>query len=162
MRRKKERRKYVLEFKQDAIKLAEKIGISNAANKLEIPLNNLQRWKSQKNLPIEKSQDILKLQMEVKKLKKELTEEKAVVEFFKKSHSFFFKGKRKMMYSFITEHKPSGLSVKRACSTCSLSRSGYFKYLQSQKQPKKLLQTQDQVMKAFYLHKRLYGCKVSY
>ena len=81
MRRKKERRKYVLEFKQDAIKLAEKIGISNAANKLEIPLNNLQRWKSQKNLPIEKSQDILKLQMEVKKLKKELTEEKAVVEF---------------------------------------------------------------------------------
>ena len=71
MKRKKEWRKYVLEFKQDAIKLAKKIGISNAANKLEIPLNNLQRWKSQKNLPIEKSQDILKLQMEVKKLKKE-------------------------------------------------------------------------------------------
>ena len=91
MKRKKERRKYVLEFKQDAIKLAEKIGISNAANKLDIPLNNLQRWKSQKNLPIEKSQDILKLQMEVKKLKKELSEEKAVVDFLKKATAFFSK-----------------------------------------------------------------------
>ena len=68
MKKKRERRKYVPEFKQDAIKLAEKIGITNAANKLDIPLNNLQRWKSQKNLPIEKSQDILKLQLEVKKL----------------------------------------------------------------------------------------------
>ena len=67
-----------------------------------------------------------------------------------------------MMYSFITEHKPSSLSVKRACSTCSLSRSGYFKHLQNQKQPKKLLQTQEQVMKAFYLHKRLYGYRKVY
>ena len=67
-----------------------------------------------------------------------------------------------MMYSFITEHKPSSLSVKRACSTCSLSRSGYFKHLQSQKQPKKLLQTQEQVVKAFDLHKRLYGYRKVY
>ena len=46
MKKKRERRKYIPEFKQDAIKLAEKIGITNAANKLDIPLNNLQRWKS--------------------------------------------------------------------------------------------------------------------
>ena len=33
-----------------------------------------------KNIPIEKSQDVVKLQREVKRLKKELTEEKAIVE----------------------------------------------------------------------------------
>ena len=81
MKKKRERRKYVPEFKQDAIKLAEKIGITNAANKLDIPLNNLQRWKSQKNLPIEKSQDILKLQLEVKKLKKNCQRKKPLWNF---------------------------------------------------------------------------------
>ena len=91
MKQRKKRRKYAPEFKQDAVKLAEKMGVSNAANKLDIPLNNLQRWKSQKNLPIEKSQDVLKLQLEVKRLKKELTEEKAITEFLKKATAFFSK-----------------------------------------------------------------------
>ena len=91
MKHRKERRKYAPEFKQDAVKLAEKIGVSNAAGKLDIPLNNLQRWKSQNNLPIEKSQDVLKLQMEVKRLKKELAEEKAITELLKKATAFFSK-----------------------------------------------------------------------
>ena len=79
MKQRKNRRKYAPEFKQDAVKLAEKMSVSNVANKLDIPLNNLQRWKSQKNPPIKKSQDVLKLQLEVKKLKKELAEEKAIL-----------------------------------------------------------------------------------
>ena len=91
MKKREVRRKYTPEFKQDAIELAVKIGVSNAAEKLDIPLNNLQRWKSQKNLPIEKSQDVLKLQMEVKKLKKELAEEKAITELLKKATAFFSK-----------------------------------------------------------------------
>ena len=87
----KERRKYDLEFKKNAIELAEKIGVCNTANKLAIPLSSLQRWKCKKNLPIERSQDVVKLQKEVKKLKKELAEEKAVVEMLKKSTAFFSK-----------------------------------------------------------------------
>ena len=85
------RRKYAPEFKQDALELAEKIGVSNAARKLNISLSCLQRWKCQKNLPIEKSQDVLKLQREIKKLKKELAEEKATVEILKKATAFFSK-----------------------------------------------------------------------
>ena len=85
------RRKYAQEFKQDALELAEKIGVSNAARKLNISLSCLQRWKCQKNLPIEKSQDVLKLQREIKKLKKELAEEKATVEILKKATAFFSK-----------------------------------------------------------------------
>lgn len=37
------RRKYSLEFKQDAIQLAENIGVSKTAKKLNISLSNLQR-----------------------------------------------------------------------------------------------------------------------
>ena len=85
------RRRYAPEFKQDALELAERIGVSNAARKLNISLSCLQRWKCQKNIPIEKSQDVLKLQMEVKRLKKELAEEKATVEILKKATIFFSK-----------------------------------------------------------------------
>ena len=83
------RRKYPPEFKLDAIRLAEKIGVGEAAKKLNIPLSSLQRWKCQKNIPIEKSQDVVKLQREVKRLKKELSEEKAIVEMLKKATAFF-------------------------------------------------------------------------
>ena len=85
------RRRYAPEFKQDALELAERIGVSNTARKLNISLSCLQRWKCQKNIPIEKSQDVLKLQMEVKRLKKELAEEKTTVEILKKATIFFSK-----------------------------------------------------------------------
>ena len=85
------RKKYDPEFKMDAVKLAEKIGTSNAAQKLDIPLACLQRWKSKKNVPVEKSHDVVRLQAEVKKLKQELSQEKAVVELLKKATAFFSK-----------------------------------------------------------------------
>lgn len=83
------RRRYSLEFKQDAIKLAESIGVGETAKKLNVLLSSLQRWKCQKNIPIEKSQDVVKLQREVKRLKKELSQEKAIVEMLKKATAFF-------------------------------------------------------------------------
>ena len=89
MKKRANRRKYPPEFKQDAIKLAEQIGVGKAADKLDIPLSCLQRGKCQTNLPIEKSQDVLKLQREVKRLKKELAEKKAIVEILKKATAFF-------------------------------------------------------------------------
>ena len=91
MRQKRVRKKYSLEYKQEAIELAKKLGASQAAKQLDIPLSCLQRWKSQKNIPVEKSQDVVKLQAEVRRLKKELSEEKAVVEMLKKATAFFSK-----------------------------------------------------------------------
>ena len=91
MKNENKRRKYSPEFKQDAIKLAESIGVGQTADKLNIPLSCLQRWKGQKNIPIEKSQDVVKLQKEVKRLKKQLAEQKAIVEILKKATAFFSK-----------------------------------------------------------------------
>ena len=85
------RRKYNPEFKMDAVKLAEKMGATNAAEKLDIPLTCLQRWKCKKNVPVEKSHDVVRLQTEVKKLKQELVQEKAVVELLRKATAFFSK-----------------------------------------------------------------------
>ena len=72
--RRKERRKYPQDFKQEAVQLSNKIGAVEAGEQLDVPLSTLQRWRTQKSkLPVEKSQDVLRLQLEVKKLKKELT-----------------------------------------------------------------------------------------
>ena len=93
--RKKERRKYSEEYKKEALELSKKLGISGASRKLEVSLSNLQRWKSQKDTPVEKSQDVVKLQSEVRRLKKELSEEKAIVQMLKKATAFFSKERGK-------------------------------------------------------------------
>jgi len=65
-----ERKSYTHEYRQEALELSKRIGLTEASKRLGISLSNLQRWKSQKNIPVEKSQDVLKLQSEVKRLKK--------------------------------------------------------------------------------------------
>ena len=84
-----ERRKYPPEFKQDAVKLSNRIGVVSASGQLDVPLSTLHKWRCKEHLPIEKSQDIIKLQEEVKRLKKELAEKNAVVEMLKKATAFF-------------------------------------------------------------------------
>ena len=90
MKRRTERRKYPLNFKQDALRLSDKLGVAEASNKLSIPLNTLQRWRCKKHkLPVEKSTDILRLQLEIKKMKRELTEKEAIISMLKKATAFF-------------------------------------------------------------------------
>ena len=89
----KVRRQYTAEFKKEAVRLAENIGVSQACRRLEICENNLHRWRqANKDLPVEKSQNVLKLQLEIRRLKRELSEEKAIVEMLKKTTAFFSKG----------------------------------------------------------------------
>ena len=40
-----------------------------------------------------------------------------------------------MIFHFLTKNKPPCLSVTKACSVFKLSRSGFFKYLQSADKP---------------------------
>ena len=90
MKRRTERRKYPLSFKQDALRLSDKLGVVEASDKLDIPLSTLQRWRCKKHkLPVEKSTDILRLQMEIKKMKRELTEKEAIISMLKKATAFF-------------------------------------------------------------------------
>ena len=65
-----------------------------------------------------------------------------------------------MRYSFIAENKPSALSMEKACACLSVSRSGYFKHLKTQRNQDK--QTGQEAVKAFYLHKERYGYRKVY
>ena len=92
MKKGKERRKYPLDFKRDAVQMSDKIGVVQTSEKLDVPLSTLQRWRCKKHrLPVEKSTDVLRLQLEIKRLKKELTEKEAIVSMLKKATAFFSK-----------------------------------------------------------------------
>ena len=74
MKKGKERRKYPLDFKRDAVQMSDKIEVVQTSDKLDVPLSTLQRWRCKKHrLPVEKSTDVFRLQLEIKRLKKELT-----------------------------------------------------------------------------------------
>ena len=49
MKRRTERRRYPLNFKQDALRLSDKLGVAEASDKLDIPLSTLQRWRCKKH-----------------------------------------------------------------------------------------------------------------
>ena len=62
-----------------------------------------------------------------------------------------------MIYHFIRENKPEGISFKRVCEELQVSSSGYFKHLKRQHQLKSESLSEEEVSKAFASHKGLYG-----
>ena len=60
-----------------------------------------------------------------------------------------------MIFHFLTHHKPPSLSVTKACGLFNLSRSGFFKYLQSADKPR--LPEKQKILQTFHSFKGLYG-----
>ena len=60
-----------------------------------------------------------------------------------------------MIFHFLIKNKPPCLSVTKACSVFELSRSGYFKCLQSAGKP--FLADRQKILQTFHLSKGLYG-----
>lgn len=90
MKRKK-RQTYSTEFKEQAISLANDIGIKEAAEKLGINPQSLSGWTRYAKKIDEDSefQELEKLRQDVKKLKKELEYEKRSVAILKDAARFF-------------------------------------------------------------------------
>ena len=119
---KKERKKYPPGSKRGAVRLSNKTEVSEAAGKRDIPPNTLQRRKQRKNtLPVAKSQKVLRLQREIKKLKKDLAEQKAVISMLKKVPAFFQKIAKK--------NKKAGLKPSGDFETDQEQRFGYGNWL---------------------------------
>ena len=62
-----------------------------------------------------------------------------------------------MIYQFITENRVKNLSLKEACRAFSVSPSGYFKNMKCTKQQVQNKQREEEVTRAFKLHKGRYG-----
>lgn len=86
---KKRKRQYTLEFKQQAVKLANKIGVSRAAKQLGVPMGNVHRWREKEGIRNTKPEALdINLKDENRKLKKENDELKKVNLILKKAAAF--------------------------------------------------------------------------
>lgn len=95
---KKTKQQYSLEFKEQAIELAKEIGTSQAAKKLGIKnVQTLGAWirYSKKLSENREFSDLEEARKEIKRLKKELSEEKKSVAILKDAAAFFCQDQKK-------------------------------------------------------------------
>jgi transposase len=82
------------EFKAEALKLAQTIGVSAAAVELDINPNQIYSWRSKLNNTQQRSDRENQLATEVARLKRELANSQEEVEILKKATAYFAKHNR--------------------------------------------------------------------
>ena len=89
----KPRKKYTLEFKQEAVQLAERIGVAKTAKELGLSYDNVNRWRKMGDLNSEKNNSTnasrAALEKELNKLRRENGYLKKINEVLKKSTAIF-------------------------------------------------------------------------
>jgi transposase len=87
---KKSNRQYTLEFKQQAVELASRVGASRSAKQLGISVSNIQNWK-RKSVESQPKSEIVKVNLEEENrlLQKKVKELEQVNLILKKAAAFF-------------------------------------------------------------------------
>jgi len=87
----KSRRRHPPEFKAEALALAEKVGVSEAASQLKLQTSQIYSWKSQVQSSKQKDAHTQALATENARLKRQLAEKKQELEILKKAAAYFAK-----------------------------------------------------------------------
>ena len=84
------KRQYTLEFKQQAVELANRIGVGRAAKQLGVCVSNIHGWKAkEKNQEPQSAKVKVNLEEENRRLQKEVDELKKVNQILKRAAAFF-------------------------------------------------------------------------
>jgi transposase len=94
MSTKKQRKIYTSEFKVEALKLAERIGVAAAARELNIYDSQIYNWKTAKQKKSTTSQREADLQAEVARLKRQLADQTEDLAILKKAATYFAKNQK--------------------------------------------------------------------
>ncbi len=82
-------RKYTPEFKQQAVELADRIGMHRAADQLGVHVSNIHGWKAKKKKEIKNPPTEQNLSEENRQLRKEVEELRKVNQILKRAAAFF-------------------------------------------------------------------------
>ena len=88
---KRKYRVYTAEFKKEAVTMAKELGSSETARKLNVPLGNIDKWKSGHSMKLTSSPELKAVQDENKKLKRQHEQDQAIIEVLKKTAAIFSK-----------------------------------------------------------------------
>jgi len=89
--KKRQYRTYTAQFKKEVVAMAKELGTAETARKLDVPLSNVDKWRSGTAMKLASSPEQKELQDEIKKLKRQLEQSEAVIEVLKKTAAIFSK-----------------------------------------------------------------------
>ncbi|WLQ15626.1 IS3 family transposase [Hahella aquimaris] len=129
----KSRQRYSDEYKAEALALAQRIGVSDAARQLGLHESQLYNWRSKARLAQDRGETEQQLAQENARLKRQLAEQAEELAGVKKSGGVL-RQKCEVRYAFMHSHT-SLFRVTCMARALQVSRSGYYVWLHRQKAP---------------------------
>ncbi|MDE8559435.1 IS3 family transposase, partial [Pantoea vagans] len=127
------RKQYTPEFRDEALKLAERIGVAAAARELSLYESQLCNWRSKQQQQMTSSERENELAAENARLKRQLAEQAEELAILPKGRDILREAPE-MKYVFIEEHQAE-FSVKAMCRVLRVARSGWNAWLKRRHQP---------------------------
>nr|WP_087880714.1 IS3-like element IS3 family transposase [Shigella sonnei] len=125
---KKTRKQHSPEFRSEALKLAERIGVAAAARELSLYESQLYNWRSKQQNQQTSSERELEMSTEIARLKRQLAERDEELAILPKGRDILREAPE-MKYVFIEKHQAE-FSIKAMCRVLRVARSGWYTWCQ--------------------------------
>ncbi|MHA2535921.1 IS3-like element IS3 family transposase [Escherichia coli] len=125
---KKPRKQHSPEFRSEALKLAERIGVTAAARELSLYESPLYNWRSKQQNQQTSSERELEMSTEIARLKRQLAERDEELAILPKGRDILREAPE-MKYVFIEKHQAE-FSIKAMCRVLRVARSGWYTWCQ--------------------------------
>ncbi|EKA1091000.1 IS3 family transposase [Escherichia coli] len=125
---KKTRKQHSPEFRSEALKLAERIGVAAAARELSLYESQLYNWRSKQQNQQTSSERELEMSTEIARLKRQLAERDEELAILPKGRDIL-REVPEMKYVFIEKHQAE-FSIKAMCRVLRVARSGWYTWCQ--------------------------------
>ncbi|ECB7943117.1 IS3 family transposase [Salmonella enterica subsp. enterica serovar Kottbus] len=129
---KKPRKQHTPEFRQEALKLAERIGVAAAARELNLYESQLHNWRSKQQNQLSSSEREQKMSAEIARLKRQLAERDEELAILQKGRDILREAPE-MKYVFIEKHQAE-FNIKAMCRVLQIARSGWYVWHQRRHQ----------------------------
>ncbi|HEB5024688.1 TPA: IS3 family transposase [Enterobacter asburiae] len=120
----KPRKQYTPEFRQEALKLAERTGVAAAARELSLYESQLYAWRSKQQSQHISSEREQEMSTEIARLKRQLAERDEELAILPKGRDILREAPE-MKYVFIEKHRAE-FSIKAMCRVLRVARSGWY------------------------------------
>ncbi|HBJ6759746.1 TPA: IS3 family transposase [Salmonella enterica subsp. houtenae serovar 48:g,z51:-] len=121
---KKIRKQHAPEFRQEALKLAERIGVAAVARELSLYESQLYNWRSKQQNQFSSSEREQEMSAEIARLKRQLAERDEELTILQKGRDILREAPE-MKYVFIEKHQAE-FSIKAMCRVLQVARSGWY------------------------------------
>ncbi|HAB5172025.1 TPA_asm: IS3 family transposase [Salmonella enterica subsp. enterica] len=129
---KKPRKQHTPEFRQEALKLAERIGVAAAARELHLYESQLHNWRSKQQNQLSSSEREQEMSAEIARLKRQLAERDEELAIIQKGRDILREAPE-MKYVFIENHQAE-FNIKAMCRVLQIARSGWYVWHQRRHQ----------------------------